>query len=190
MPYRNSKSYQKESKEHLIPVFNKRHLANILTCLRGVGSFLLLCFPVFSVHFYITYLFCGFTDMIDGYIARKTGSVSEFGSKLDSIADLLFVSVSFIQLFPVLQITRWLWIWIIAIALLRFSNLVYGYVYKGKFILLHTTLNKTTGILLFLLPLTLTFIEVKHSAIFICLLATCSALQESHYLMRNHNISS
>ena len=190
MPYRNSESNQKESKERLIPVFNKRHLANILTCIRGIGSLLLLCFPVFSVHFYVTYLLCGFTDMIDGPIARKMGSVSEFGNRLDSIADLLFVSASFIQLFPVLTIPRWLWIWTLAIALLRFSNLTYGYVYKGKFILLHTTLNKATGLLLFLLPFTLTFIEVKHSAIFVCLVATCSALQESHYLVKSRNISS
>ena len=174
----------------MIPVFNKRHLANILTCIRGIGSLLLLCFPVFSVNFYVTYLLCGFTDMIDGPIARKTGSVSEFGSRLDSIADLLFVSAAFIQLFPALQIPRWLWIWTLAITLLRFSNMIYGYIYKGKYTFLHTTLNKATGILLFLLPLTLTFIELKHSAIVVCLLATCSTLQESHYLVRNHNISS
>ena len=168
----------------------KRHLANILTCTRGIGSLLLLCFPVFSVHFYVTYLICGFTDMIDGSIARKTGSVCELGSRLDSIADLLFVSTSFIKLFPVLPIPQWLWIWTLAISLLRFSNLIYGYVNKGKFIHLHTTLNKVTGLLLFLLPLTLTFIEVKHSAIFVCFLATCSTLQESHYLVRSRNLSS
>ena len=190
MSYSFGKRNQKESKVSLTPVFYKRHLANILTCIRGIGSLLLLCFPVFSVQFYVTYLLCSFTDMIDGPIARKTGSVSEFGSRLDSIADLLFVSAAFIQLYPILQIPRWLWIWIIAIALIRFSNLIYGCVYKGKFIFLHTTLNKATGILLFLLPLTLTFFEVKHSAIIVCFLATCSALQESHYLVINRNISS
>ena len=168
----------------------RKQMANILTGFRMIGSVLLVFLPTFSPGFYILYLLCGFTDMIDGPIARKMGSVSEFGNRLDSIADLLFVSASFIQLFSVLTIPRWLWIWTLAIALLRFSNLIYGYVYKGKFILLHTTLNKATGVLLFLLPFTLTFIEVKHSAIFVCLVATCSALQESHYLVKSRNISS
>ena len=62
-----------------------KYIANILTGCRILGSLLLLVFPVFSFGFYITYLFCGFSDMIDGTIARKTNSVSEFGSKLDTV---------------------------------------------------------------------------------------------------------
>ena len=30
--------------------------------------------------------------MIDGTVARKTGTVSEFGSKLDTVADLILVN--------------------------------------------------------------------------------------------------
>ena len=39
------------------------------------------------IRFYILYLFCGLTDMIDGAIVRKTGAVSKFGARLDTIAD-------------------------------------------------------------------------------------------------------
>ena len=60
-----------------------KNIPNILTGFRIFGSILLLFFPAFSVEFYITYIICGFTDMIDGTIARKTGAVSEFGAKLD-----------------------------------------------------------------------------------------------------------
>ena len=67
----------------------KKYIANVLTACRILGSILLLFFPVFSVAFYIIYIFCGVSDMIDGTIARKTNSISKFGSKLDTIADLV-----------------------------------------------------------------------------------------------------
>lgn len=46
-----------------------KHMANIITGCRILGSIILLFFPAFSSWFYILYLLCGFTDMIDGSIA-------------------------------------------------------------------------------------------------------------------------
>ena len=77
-----------------------KHIANILTSCRILGSVLLLLFPVFSLAFCITYILCGFSDMIDGSIARKTNKTSRLGSQLDTIADLVFVSVSMVRLLP------------------------------------------------------------------------------------------
>ena len=57
-----------------------KHIANVLTGCRIFGSILLLFFPAFSLDFYILYLLCGFSDMVDGTIARKTNSTSKFGS--------------------------------------------------------------------------------------------------------------
>ena len=74
----------------------KKQIANIITLCRIPGSIGLLFCPVFSDRFYVLYLFCGLTDMVDGTIARKTGAVSEFGSSLDTVADFLFVIVSFV----------------------------------------------------------------------------------------------
>ena len=48
-----------------------KHIANILTGCRILGSILLLFFPVFDLAFFSRYLFCGFSDMIDGTIAKK-----------------------------------------------------------------------------------------------------------------------
>ena len=79
-----------------------KQIANIITGLRILCSILLLFFPVFGAGFYIIYLLCGFSDMIDGTVARKTNSISEFGSKIDTIADLVFVAVSLIKLFPII----------------------------------------------------------------------------------------
>ena len=160
-----------------------KHLANILTGCRILGSILLLVFPAFSVAFYITYLFCGLSDMIDGTIARKTNSTSKFGSQLDTIADLIFVVVSLFKLLPAIHIPGWLWIWGGVIAVIKISNIIWGYVSKKQFISLHTIMNKVTGLLLFLLPLTVSFVELKYIAIAVCSIATLSAIQEWFYVI-------
>ena len=160
-----------------------KRIANILTGCRILGSILLLFFPVFSLDFYITYLLCGFSDMIDGTIARKTNSTSKFGSQLDTIADLTFVVVSLFKLLPAIHIPGWLWIWGGVIAVIKISNLIWGYVSKKLFISLHTIMNKVTGLLLFLLPLTISFVELKYIAIAVCSIATLSAIQEGFYVI-------
>jgi len=160
-----------------------KYIANILTGCRILGSILLLFFPVFSVAFYILYLFCGFSDMIDGTVARRTNSISKVGSQLDIIADLIFVVASMIILLPEIHIQWWLWIWGGMIAIVKFSNIILGYVSEKQFISLHTIMNKVTGLLLFLLPLTISFVELKYAAIVVCSVATFSAIQEGVYVI-------
>jgi len=159
-----------------------KQIANIITGCRIICSILLLVFPVFSTSFYITYLLCGFSDMIDGTVARKTNSISEFGSKFDAVADLVFVAVSMIKLLPIIHISKWLWIWIVAIAVIKICNIVCGCIRNKKFISLHTIMNKITGLFLFLLPFTLPYIELKYSSIAVCAVATISAIQEGIYI--------
>ena len=161
-----------------------KYIANILTGARILGSILLLFFPVFSLKFYITYLFCGFSDMIDGPIARKTNSTSKFGSQLDTVADLVFVAVSLIKFLPTIHIPLRLWIWGFIIAIIKIGNIIWGYVSKKQFVSLHTIMNKITGALLFVFPLTLSFIDSKYSFIAICSIATFSAIQEGIYIAK------
>ena len=162
-----------------------KHIANIVTGCRILGSVLLLFFPAFSVEFYIIYIICGFSDMIDGTIARKTNSTIEFGDKIDTVADLVFVTVSLIKMLPIINIPQWLWIWTVIIAIIKIGNILWGYVSKKQFISLHTVMNKITGLLLFLLPLTLSFVELKYSSIVVCSIATFAAIQESVYISTN-----
>ncbi len=165
-----------------------KHIANIITGCRIIGSILLLFFPAFSIAFYITYLICGFSDMIDGTIARKTNSTSKFGSKMDTVADIVFVIASLIKVLPTIHISGWLWIWGIVIASIKIGNIIWGYVSKKQFISLHTIMNKVTGLLLFLLPLTISFVELKYTAIVICSIATFSAIQEGYYIGTDREI--
>ena len=140
----------------------------------------LLIIPLSSAWFYVLYLFCGLTDMIDGTIARKMNAVSRFGSKLDTVADAVFVAVCMVKLLPIINLTVLLWIWIAVIAIIKVTNIVLGFVRRKKLVALHTVLNKATGTLLFLLPFTLQSVEPTYSFAVVCIIATIAAIQESY----------
>ena len=161
----------------------RKQIANIITISRILSCIYLLLCPVFSISFYIMYLFCGITDMADGIIARKTKSISELGARLDTAADSVFVAVCFAKILPLMQCPTWLWIWIVIIAIIKIGNVVWGLISNKKLVSIHTILNKVTGFLLFLLPLTLSFIEPIYSSVVVCLMATLSAINEL-YLIR------
>ena len=162
----------------------KIHIANIITGSRIVFSLLLLFIPLSSALFYIFYLFCGLTDMIDGTVARKTGAVSNFGAKLDTASDFVFMAVCVVKLLPKINISVWLWIWIAIIAIVKVINIVMGFIRRKKLVALHTFLNKITGLLLFLLPLTLQFILPTYSFAVVCTIATIAAIQEGYYIIK------
>ena len=162
----------------------KKHIANIITGSRIALSLPLLIIPLSSAWFYVFYMFCGLTDMIDGTIARKTETVSSFGSKLDTASDLVFMAVCAVKLLPKINICIWLWIWIAVIAIVKVTNIVIGFIRRKKLVALHTVLNKTTGLLLFFLPLTLQFIVPTYSLAVVCTIATIAALQEGYYTIK------
>ena len=157
-------------------------MANIITCIRILCSIALLFCPVFSSAFYALYITAGISDIADGAVARKTGTVSEFGSKLDTAADFALVVVCLIKLIPVINVPTWLIIWIIVIAVIKAINLISGYVIRKELVALHTVMNKVTGILLFVLPLTITFFDLKYSGALVSAVATFAAIQEGHYI--------
>ena len=165
-----------------------KQTANIVTGSRILGSILLLLFPAFSVSFYILYLFCGITDMIDGTIARKTNAVSENGARLDTVADAVFVAVCLAKILPLIQIPSWLWGWIVIIATVKMGNIAWGLIRNKKLISIHSFLNKVTGFLLFLLPLTLNLIEPIYGITVVCFIATLAVIQEGTYIKANCEI--
>lgn len=157
-------------------------MANLITSIRILCSIALLFCQAFSTSFYVLYIVAGITDMIDGTLARKTNSVSGFGSKLDTVADFVFILACIMKLIPVLNIKTWMYIWITIIAVIKIINIVSSYVMQKKLAAVHSVMNKVTGALLFALPFTLRFIELKHSAIVVCTVATFAAVQEGHFI--------
>ena len=166
----------------------KKHIANIITGSRIIFSLPLIWIPLSSVWFYIAYLFCGITDMIDGTIARKTGTVGNFGARLDTVADFVFMLVCGIKILPVLQIPVWLWVWITLIALTKIFNIMLVFIRRKKLISIHSILNKVTGFALFLLPLMLTFSKTAYSVATVCVFATIAVIQEVYLIVKGQDV--
>ena len=167
----------------------KKHIANIITGARIVFSLSLLFIPLSSAWFYALYLLFGLSDMIDGTVARRTKSTSEFGAKLDTVSDFVFMTVALIKFVPHLHIPVWLWIWIGIIAMIKLGNAAWGFVRTKKLISPHTVLNKITGLLLFLLPVTISFVDLTHTLPIVCAVATVAAIHEVYdtYSEKKHD---
>lgn len=60
-----------------------------------------------SIILLILFIIISLTDIFDGKIARKNNLTSSFGSKLDVIADITLVLLSYIVLVYVNKITSW-----------------------------------------------------------------------------------
>lgn len=160
-----------------------KNIANILTVSRIIFSLLLFCFPPFTISFCILYIICGLSDMIDGTVARKTGTESRFGANLDSIADIVFVLICLIKILPIVELQAWIWIWIAVIATIKTVNIISGFMRRKKRVMPHTIANKVTGIILFILPLSISIVDINLAAIPACAVATFAAIQEG-YLIR------
>ena len=153
-------------------------MANLLTGARILCSVALLFCHALSPAFTVLYIAAGCTDMLDGAVARKTRSVSDFGSRFDTVADLVFVAVCLTKLIPVLAVPAWIWAWTAAIALVKAASIACGYIRQGRFVAVHNAWNKAAGALLFALPLTWPFLEPVYGAAAACAVASAAALLE------------
>ena len=157
-------------------------MANAITFFRIAASIVLLFCPAFSPAFYVLYIMAGLSDMLDGFAARKTNTASRFGARLDTIADYVFVIVCLIKLLPVIRIPNWMFVWIGIIAFIKVINIISGFAVHKTFMAVHSAMNKATGVLLFLLPLTIPALPLKYFAIVVCAAATFAVIQEGHLI--------
>lgn len=123
--------------------------------------------------------------MIDGAVARKTGTDSEFGAKLDTIADIVFTAVCMIKILPLIEIPIWIYLWIIGIAFIKLANVFISYIRLKKFTSVHSVINKVAGAALFLFPLVFNFIDTTLFAAALCVITTVAALHESNSVLRH-----
>lgn len=154
--------------------------ADSVTAARMAASLALLFLPVSSASFLTVYTFAGLTDALDGFLARRTGTASAFGARLDSAADLLSFGVSLLRLFPLLRRTQPVGIWYAVgiVLLVRLASYAVAAVRFRRFDALHTRLNKLTGAAVFLLPYVLTVSDGVRYCRFVCLLALAASTQE------------
>lgn len=163
-------------------------MANLITSLRIICSFLILTSAPFSNSFFVFYLICGLTDMIDGYVARKTKSVSAVGTLLDSVADFCFLVCVAIKVIPIIIIPRWLLILIGVIFLIRIITYIIGFIRFRKLASLHTVLNKLTGLALFISLIFYPVFGINAIGIIVGSIALLSAIEEQIIVIQNQSL--
>lgn len=152
--------------------------ANIITASRILFGLALLFFPALSTAFYVLYILAGVSDMLDGFVARRIGCVTQFGSNLDTIADFVLVCVCLIKFVPILSLPSWIIIWIALIALVKVIS------FLMCFVSVHSVLNKVTGLLMYLLPFALGLGLSTYVVPAICAVATIAAANECYTVLK------
>ena len=155
-------------------------LPNFITILRVAGSFILLLFNVKDVAFWCLYCLCGFSDIIDGFLARKFKCATKMGALLDSLADICFVVCCAWKLLPLLTLPQWLWLWAGIITLIKFLNQISALVLYGRCCFPHTLANKITGFML-LIAVPMTFWSIIPISI-VAAVASLAAIEEGHLI--------
>lgn len=151
---------------------------NIISSSRGIAGFAMLLFPVFSPWFWTLYFWGGVSDMIDGPLARKLVAVSKLGSRIDSLADIVFAVCAGIKILPSLTLPLWIWLWVTTIGIAKAVGISINSKWNHCFTVSHSFLNRLTGLLLFCLPLANILLEVILPVIITCFVATLSILED------------
>ncbi|KZL91816.1 CDP-alcohol phosphatidyltransferase family protein [Clostridium magnum] len=153
-------------------------IPNCISFSRIFFSLILIFVKPLSVAFYAIYIICGFSDIMDGFIARKTGTTSGFGAKLDSMADMITDCVLLFVFYPIVNPATEIVIWIISIAIIRLASMVVALKKYKTFVSIHTYGNKITGIVLFIFPILLPYINTNVLMYIICVVASISGIEE------------
>ena len=119
--------------------------------------------------------------MLDGFLARRWSVESQFGARLDSLADFVLVIAVGYKLFPHLKLPATLWMMIGLIAIVKMFNAICSYVVKHR-IELHTKANKLTGFLLFIGMMAIGQSYFVPVAWAIACIALFAAIQEGHLI--------
>ena len=160
---------------------NVMTIPNCITSLRILGTLVLLFIIPLTPVFFIIYTLCGLTDVLDGWIARHTNSVSSIGSRLDSIADILLYAVSIIKILPILWriLPSWIWYIVGGIVLLRIASYITAAIKFHRFSSMHTKMNKISGAAVFLIPYSLLVVNfVTPYCMIVCAIAAIATVQE------------
>ena len=151
---------------------------NILSISRILLAFVLLAVKPLSPQFFVIYIVCGVTDMIDGTIARRFKATSSLGSKLDSIGDVVLTFIMLYIILPIIQLPVWMLVWIVLIIVLRFVSVGVAIFRYRVLTLLHTIMNRIVALALFLFPFSLLFLDTYITAIVLCVIASLAAIEE------------
>jgi len=155
-----------------------KYVPNILSITRIVLAVTLLLVAPLSRQFFVIYVVCGISDIADGIIARRFKVTSAFGSRLDSIGDVVLTLIMLYIILPIILLPIWLLVWIFLIIVLRFISVGIAIYRYRKPTLLHTILNRAVAMALFLFPFSLVLRNTLTIPIILTTIASVAAIEE------------
>lgn len=153
-------------------------IPNCISVSRMIFSLSMIFVKPLSLAFYAIYIICGLSDIMDGFIARKTWTSSKLGEKLDTMADMIMVGVLLVVLYPIVNIGIEIAIWIISIGIIRLASMIIVFKKYKTFAMLHSYGNKITGIVLYIFPIVIPYIHTTVLMYISCVVASISAIEE------------
>jgi len=155
-----------------------KHLPNVITSTRFVFAALLLFTVSLSVVFWVFYGLAATTDLIDGPIARKLKASSNFGSALDTTADIFFLICIMACVFPILEITTQSYVLIGSVFLFKIISLSYAYIKFKTIVSYHTCLIKFLALFIFTFPFWILFLDVNLIVLVLAILQNIAYIEE------------
>lgn len=140
-------------------------------------SIVLIFVPYYSFSYYLIYLACGLSDVLDGYFARKFQAISRFGTIMDTIADLTFYSIMILRFLQHYHLPWWIFVWIALLCVVRITAWLIRKIKWKQFLPMHSILNKFTAFCIFVIFLFPQYFRDSF-AVGLCLVATASCLHE------------
>ena len=156
-----------------------KYIPNIITITRIIGSIYIILLKPLSIMFFIIYSLCVISDILDGYIARKTNTCTKFGELLDSFADAIFFIIVLVKFLLFERLENYIIYWLIAICSIKALSLIVGFIKYKSVAFLHTYANKFTGgVILICFPMLYLLGGVTKTLMFLCILASIASIEE------------
>lgn len=163
---------------------NMKHIPNILTTIR------LLMIPLFFKCYYssspnnlrnamIVYVVASFTDVLDGYIARKYDAQSTFGTVADPLADKLLQLSAIYALSDTGYLQKWFFYFFLAKELIQIIGGAILAVGKFEIVIPANKYGKITSVLVFLTIVlsAFNFPHIKYLEISVIIFGTLTFIQ-------------
>ncbi len=157
-----------------------KYIPNVLTTMRLLSAVFLFFVEPLSDLFFIIYTFAGVSDVLDGLIARGTGSTSLLGARLDSMADLCFYAAMLLRILPIVWpiVDMWKWCFVGVILVIRLISYTIAALKFKRMASVHTYLNKATGLVVFLIPYAIYRPIFSAFCVVICVIAAAASCEE------------
>ena len=165
-----------------------KHIPNALSMLRIPVSIAMPFLAVLEnlVPFFIAFVVAGLTDVFDGIVARKLGVTSDFGEKIDSAGDGIFILCLVLSALVAMDLYLLPYHWGIGIALLtiRAMNMLFTWSKFRRVGFIHTRSTRWAGIMLYVLvPISIFLGNIPPVPVAVALVLLSIAQLEETYIL-------